>query len=127
MKFKFDHVTNSSSVSFVVIGAFIEKDLITEEHLQLVKSKTTYLNDLSLEDLQKDLYEYIDILIQDTDLKYSNGDCWDNGDLMVGHEYTNMKEDETLKQFKDRTKKQIKDSLLVDVVVGHIEQCWEDR
>jgi hypothetical protein len=45
---------------------------------------------------------------------------------MVGMHYTDMKDDETLGEFKARVQKQLKDSFGIDKDVGHIESCWKD-
>ena len=69
--------------------------------------------------------EYIDDLIKGTDLSYSYGYDY-SGELMLGIHYTNMKDDETLADFKIRTQQQIRDSLSEETKPGHIEEAWRD-
>jgi len=113
MKVKFDFVTNSSSASFVVIGASLNKSEIV----------------LQRGPESGDIYNFIDKIMAGTDLDYSFGDCrvYDGDDVMIGIQYTKMKDDETLGDFKERVRKQIKDAFGVDVIPGHIEECWMDN
>jgi len=120
MKIKTDFITNSSSSSFVVIGTNMTPSDVPDETLKKLQAL-----DIDPEVMAEDPGEYIDKLLEGTDLNYSYGYEY-YGDISIGMYYTQMNDDETLKEFKARVQQAIKDSIGIVSDVGHIEDCWRD-
>jgi hypothetical protein len=120
MKIKTDFVTNSSSVSFVVMGSCIDIDDIQENILKKLQGEEG--EDIGLCDIHENIYDHT----KQTDLETSTGYEYDNN-FMVGIPYTKMGNDETLSEFKTRVKQQIKDVFGIEIDPGHVEECWENR
>jgi hypothetical protein len=122
VKIKTDFVTNSSSSSFVVMGTNIDVEDIPDEIIKKIQEKYP---DENIDTIKENMREYFEILLEGSDLEHSFGYDYE-GTAMVGICYMQMKDMETLKGFKERVQKEIKNSLGIDDSVGHIEDCWMD-
>ena len=118
-----EFITNSSSSSFTMIGVYIKSSWLNEKHLKKVQEAEPDA-EITMDDLENFLYDYIEILIEGTGLSYDQAPY---DDLVLGLPYTQMKDEETLRQFKDRIKKCLHDIFDCDIEPAHISACWEDR
>lgn len=113
MKIKTDFVTNSSSTCFVVMGVNLDREQILN------------FQDQEIDEVE-DWYELIENMIQGSDLEFSFGPDYYNDEVMIGIGYTQMKDDETLGQFKQRVRNQLREKVGFDGDVYHIEEGWMD-
>jgi hypothetical protein len=74
------------------------------------------------------LYEALEKITLESDLDFSFGPAgvWDSDYLMVGIQYTNMRDDETLGEFKSRVMQQLQKHFEYLGQVNHIEAGWYD-
>jgi hypothetical protein len=81
---------------------------------------------VDFQDITEDPYEFVDALLKGSNLDFSLGYEF-YGEIMVGIQYTRMEENETLGEFKERVKQEIKDATSIETNPGHIEECWMDN
>lgn len=126
MKVRMGFVSNSSSSSFCIYGAFLEDDKIeTPEFLEFM---VDHIDDVeSIEKAKETLEEDRDDVLWQLEtplgLEYY---CIDGDDgVYLGDSWSHVKDDETGRQFKDRVEAQLK-KIWPDVKCTTLEEAWRD-
>jgi len=100
MKIRNGFVSNSSSSSFCIYGAYMDTDELVEK----MKNLGT-LSEEELEQLEDEGSWYIEEIIykkvEDLSIYQSEGDLW------IGRDFTTIGDDETGKQFKESVEKNL--------------------
>lgn len=120
MKIKTDFVTNSSTTSFVVIGINLDVLDVPDDYLKDIAKE----RDKTIGEVRSDPYDFVNSLIEGSDLEYAMPEHYDH--CMVGIEYSDMRDDETLKEFKERVELQLLECFGITKKPHHIEEAWRD-
>ena len=115
MKIRPGFVSNSSSCSFCIYGVGLEQ----EDMLKMLKLEDNEENE------GKDTYELFEELeeiVKDLDLELNSmmGDCF-----YIGRSYSDIKDNETGKQFKDKVRQQLSE-LGITKEPDYISEAWRD-
>jgi hypothetical protein len=124
MKVKLDFVTNSSSTSVVMWGTYLDGSQIQENETLIAKIKELAGKEDITEDIEEEGLVYmIDDVLSGFGLD-THGD-YDGSGIYIGKSPFSMKEDETLKQFKENIESKLKE-LGINNKIESIVESWMD-
>jgi hypothetical protein len=114
MKIRHGFVSNSSSSSFCIYGSQVE----VEDLMKAAKAL-----DIEFDEEDFDDYDIGEQIESKTDLEYHSmmGEYY-----YIGRSYSNIKDDETGKQFKESVVNAFEKLGLGALKLGEIEQAWRD-
>jgi len=131
MKRKLDFITNSSSVSYVGWGVYlskedIENDKFLKKCFENYKTRSYANQSMTFEEFKSEPKEATYYLSKDDNeiLKFSSGPCGDSY-FIIGPSGS-MKDDQTLKEFKEQIIKELSELGIKVDKLEYIEECWRD-
>ena len=131
MKRKLDFITNSSSVSYVGWGVYlskedIENDKFLKKCFENYKTRSYANQSMTFEEFKSEPKEATYYLSKDDNeiLKFSSGPCGDSY-FIIGPSGS-MKDDQTLKEFKEQIIKELSEFGIKVDKLAFIEESWRD-
>jgi hypothetical protein len=111
MKMRTGFVSNSSSTSFTIYGVSLSEKDIEDGYKKLFEKEMEY-----------DVSECCEEIADKIGLEFHNGQ--EGYNQYIGRSYTNIKDEETGKQFKDSVATKLKEVFGEDVKCGCHEESW---